>query len=217
MRILLVDDHPMWRDGLRRLLEREPNVEVVAEAGDGRSALQQAHDTRPDIVVMDVGMAGLNGVEATRRICEELPETRVLALSQHRDRQTVASMLQAGAAGYLTKFAAPEEIVRALTAVADDRVYISESLLPMVVEDYVSLLSKGAPRPADMEMTQREREILQLVAEGHSTRSIARRLSISHKTVETHRRNIMRKAGVDTVAGLTKVAIREGLTSLEPR
>jgi DNA-binding NarL/FixJ family response regulator len=208
LRILLVDDHAMLREGLRSILAREPGVEVVGEAADGRAALDAVRALAPDVVVMDVGMADLNGIEATRRIRAESPSTRVIALSTHSDRRYVAGMLEAGARGYVAKVSAYDELRQAVRAVAAGRVYLSPRLA-----------DAGVPAPrvsTTISLAPREREVLQLIAEGHSSPEIAGRLHISGHTVETHRRNIMQKLGLHSVAELTRYAIREGITSLDP-
>jgi DNA-binding NarL/FixJ family response regulator len=209
IRILLADDHALLRDGLRSILARERDVEVVGEAADGRAAVDQARKLAPDVVVMDVGMADLNGIEATRRIRSASPNTRVLALSTHSDRRYVAGMLDAGASGYVVKVSAYDELIRAVRAVVSGRVYLSPA-----VADRAGETRKDASRPEGPAagLAPREREVLQLIAEGHRTPEIARRLRISAHTVETHRRNIMQKLDIHSVADLTRYAIREGIT-----
>jgi DNA-binding NarL/FixJ family response regulator len=217
LRVLLADDHQIMRDGLRALLEAQSGMQVVGEAEDGRTACEMAARLRPDAVVMDIGMPELNGVDATRRIAAELPSVRVIALSMHADRRFVAEMLRAGASGYLVKDAAFEELVDAIRAVTQGRVYLGQGVAGVVVQDYVRRL--GAAPEAEVspisKLSPREREVLQLAAEGNSTKEIASVLGLSVKTVETHRRQIMDKLGTYTLAGLIKIAIREGLTSLE--
>jgi DNA-binding NarL/FixJ family response regulator len=209
IRILLADDHALLRDGLRSILARERDVEVVGEAADGRAAVDQARKLAPDVVVMDVGMADLNGIEATRKIRSASPSTRVLALSTHSDRRYVAGMLDAGASGYVVKVSAYDELIRAVRAVVSGRVYLSPA-----VANRPGAVRKDAARPEGPAATlaPREREVLQLIAEGHRTPEIARRLRISAHTVETHRRNIMQKLDIHSVADLTRYAIREGIT-----
>lgn len=213
-RILLADDHRIVREGLRSLVAGLPGVEVIAEAEDGRTAVELARKLAPQVVVMDIGMPDLNGIEATRRLAAEAPHVRVIALSMHSDNRYVSEMLKAGARGYLLKDAAFEELALALRTVMAGQVYLSPAISRTVVSDYVRHLTAGEPALAAA-LTTREREILQLVAEGASTKEIAARLSISLKTVDTHRQHIMDKLGVRSVAELTKYAVREGLTSLE--
>jgi len=213
-RIVLADDHKIVRDGLRSLLEKQPQYEVVGEAEDGRAAVELARKLTPDLVIMDIAMPDLNGIEATRQIVGGRARTKVLALSMHARAQFVGRMLEAGASGYLLKDSAFEELVDAIRAVFENRVYLSKEITGVVVEDYVHrrTVTKGG---VEVVLTPREREILQLMAEGRSTKEIAADLHVSVKTVETHRQHIMEKLDIYTVAGLTKYAIQEGLTSLE--
>ena len=213
IRIILADDHQIIREGLRSLLEKEPDMEVQAEAENGRHAVELVRKLRPDVVIMDIGMPDLNGVEAARRIMAEDLPIRIIALSMHADRQYVARMLEAGAAGYVLKEGAFEELSTAVRTVLGGKTYLSPRVAGTVVEDYVRHLPED--QRAAAELTPREREVLQLMAEGQTTKQIARDLDVSVKTVETHRRNIMQKLELDSVAELTKYAIREGLTSLD--
>lgn len=212
LNILLVDDHQIVRNGLRALIEQQPDMRVVAEAGDGRTAVRLACELSPDVVVMDIGMPDLNGIEATRQVVSALPGVRVIALSMHSDRRFVAEMLRAGASGYLLKDCAFEELIHALQTVAGDQTYLSPGIASVVVEDYVRHVRTDADAS---DLTPREREALQLLAEGRSTKQIASRLHVSEKTVETHRQNLMEKLNLRSIAELTKYAIRAGLTSLE--
>lgn len=213
MRILLVDDHRIMREGLRVLLEAQPGMVVVAEAENGRRAVQLASEVHPDIVIMDVTMPDLNGIEATRQVLALEPRTKVIALSIHSDRRFVLQMFKAGATGYLLKDCALEELARAIRAVADGQAYLSPGIAGVVVGEFVrGLTTEGSP--GSPSLTPRERELLQLMAEGQSTKDVARVLRISVKTVETHRRQIMEKLQLNSVAELTKYAIREGLTSI---
>jgi DNA-binding NarL/FixJ family response regulator len=214
VRILLVDDHQIVREGLAALIDREPTMEVVGAAVDGREAVTEARDLKPDLVLMDVAMPGLTGVEATRQIVSERPETRVLCLSMHVERRFVSAVLEAGAAGYLLKDCAQAELVEAIRQVIAGRSYLSPAVAATVVEDYAAHLS-GEARAQASPLSGREREVLQLLAEGHSTARIAERLCLSPKTVGSHREHIMRKLGIDSIAGLTKYAIRHGLTGAE--
>jgi DNA-binding NarL/FixJ family response regulator len=215
IRVLLADDHQMLRDGLRAVLSLEDDIEVVGEANDGHGAVEMVGRLAPDVVLMDIGMSGLNGVDATRRIKAESPDVKVIALSTYSDKRYVLSMLEVGASGYVLKAAAVDEMCRAVRAVADGKRYLSPDVAGVVVDARFE-----APAEPDVPLFSalgpREREVLQLLAEGHSSPEIARRLHIAASTVETHRRNIMRKLDVHSVAELTKYAIREGLTSLDP-
>ena len=213
VRVVLADDHQLMREGLRALLEKR-GFEIVGEAPDGRAAVKLARKLSPHVVVMDVAMRDLNGIEAARQIVSEAPGVRVLALSMHRDRQFVARMLEAGASGYLLKDDAAAELARAIREVAEGRTYLSPKIAGIVVADYVERLREGR-EVGCAELTPREREVLQLVAEGHTMRKVAKELSLSVKTVETHRRHIMDKLNIHTAAGLTRYAIQAGLVSVE--
>ncbi len=213
-KIVLADDHKIVRDGLRGLLEKEIDLNVVAEADDGRKAVELVREHHPDLVIMDVGMPNLNGIEATRQIVADAPNTKVIALSMHSRAQFVGRMLDAGARGYLLKDCAYEELVAAVRAVLAHRVYLSKGITGVVVDDYVRRRSVEKPSTLAT-LTPREREILQLMAEGRSTKEIAHELHVSVKTVETHRLHIMEKLDIHSIAGLTKYAISEGLTSLD--
>ncbi|MHC4479887.1 MAG: response regulator [Planctomycetota bacterium] len=214
IRVLLADDHTIVRKGLTALLEDLDGMEVVGEAGDGREALELARELAPDIVLMDVTMPNLNGVEATRQIAEAVPGAKVIALSIHSDRQFIQEMLRAGAAAYVRKGSSVRELSAAIRSVVQGHTYLCPEATDVVTEDYVRQLPSGQGRPYSV-LTAREREVLQLLAEGMSGKSIAASLNISVKTVSTHRRNIMRKLGLNNVADLVKYAVREGLTSLE--
>lgn len=214
IRILLADDHKITRQGLRSLLEKQPDMEVVAEAEEGRTAVRLVQELVPNVVIMDVSMPDLNGMEATRRIVAEFPNVKIIALSMHSDSLFVTEMLRSGASGYLLKDCAFEELERAIRTVMANKTYLSPSISGVVVDDYLHRLSKADFSNSEV-LSDREREVLQLVAEGKSTKQIALKLHISTKTVETHRRQIMNKLDIHTVAELTKYAIRKGLTSLE--
>lgn len=213
-RILLVDDHKIMRDGLRTLLEKHTHLEVIGEAPNGRIAAEQACRLKPDVVIMDVTMPDMNGIEATRRILAESGKIKVIALSMHADRRFVAEMLNAGVAGYLLKDCAYEELFQAIHTVMANRTYLSPEIAGILVEDYKTRLTK--PRILDPSpLTARERESLQLLAEGKTTKEIASALDVSNKTIDTYRQQIMKKLKLHSVAQLTKYAIREGLTTLE--
>lgn len=211
MRILIADDHQMFRQGLRLLLESQPDVEVVAEAGDGRTALQMAAEHAPEVVVMDVSMPDLNGIDATRQILANAPPGKmphIIALSAHADQHFAEQMLAAGACGYVLKHAAFPEMMEALSTVLAGKIYLSPT---------VASAARGAAGETSTsgKLSPREREILQLLAEGKAMKEIAAVLGVSIKTVETHRRTMMSKLGLYSVAELTKYAIREGVTSVE--
>jgi DNA-binding NarL/FixJ family response regulator len=214
IRILLADDHKIVRDGLRSLLQAEADLEVVGEAANGREAVRLAQELSPDVVVMDVGMPDLNGIEATRYIAGGASGAKVIALSMHSDRRFVEGMLAAGATGYLLKDSAFEELARAIRTVAAGRTYLCPLVAGVVVQTLVRASHAVQPARSPV-LTPREREVLQLLAEGKSTKQIAGTLGVSVKTVETHRSRIMDKLDVHSVPELTKYAIREGLTSLE--
>ncbi|MBN2019990.1 MAG: response regulator transcription factor [Sedimentisphaerales bacterium] len=214
IRVLLADDHKITRQGLRSLLEKQTDIEVVAEAENGRAAVRLAAEVAPDVIIMDLTMPDLNGVEATRQILSQSPDIKIIALSMHSDALFVTEMLKSGAAGYLLKDCAFEELTRAIKTVIEKKTYLSPSISGVVVEDYIHRLSKTDFVDFDV-ISDREREVLQLMAEGNSTKQIAQKLHISVKTVETHRRQIMNKLDIHTVAELTKYAIRKGLTSLD--
>jgi DNA-binding NarL/FixJ family response regulator len=214
IRVLLADDHQMLRDGLRAVLALESDIEVIGEADDGHAAVEMAGRLAPDVVLMDIGMYGLNGVEATRRVKAANPNVKVIALSTYSDKRYVLSMLEAGASGYVLKAAAVDEMCRAVRAVAGGKRYLSPDVAGVVVDAHLGSSAQSDASSSSV-LGPREREVLQLLAEGHSSPAIGRRLHIAPSTVETHRRNIMRKLDVHSVAELTKYAIREGLTPLD--
>jgi DNA-binding NarL/FixJ family response regulator len=213
MQILLADDHPIVREGLKALLEKEDDFQVVALADNGRDAVQQALAHRPDIVLIDVGMPEMNGIEATRRIAAELSQTRILVLSMYSERRFVMEALQAGARGYILKDGAFEELAGAIRAVAAGDFFLSPKITGSVIQDFMRKSLSGG-ESAFTQLTNREREVLQLIAEGKSTKEIAFIFNVSPKTVETQRQHVMRKLNITNVAELTKYAIREGLTTL---
>jgi two-component system response regulator NreC len=213
VRILIADDHKIFREGLRTLLQNRGDIEVIGEADNGRTVVALAAELRPDVIIMDVAMPDLNGIEATRQISGGSLATKVLALSMHSDSRFVTRMLQAGAQGYLLKDCAFEELALAIDTIVGDGVYLSPGVTGVVVRDYVHHLAEGDAGIAAL--SPREREVLQLVAEGLTTKDIAAKLHISVKTVETHRKQIMDKLEIRSVAELTKYAVREGLTSLD--
>jgi DNA-binding NarL/FixJ family response regulator len=214
IRILLADDHKITREGLRSLLEKESDMKVVAEAEEGRTAVRLTRELVPHVVIMDVSMPDLNGMEAARQITGESPDVRIIALSMHSDALFVTEMLKSGASGYLLKDCAFEELARAIRTVVVGKTYLSPAISGVVVDDYLHRLAKSDFSGPQV-LSSREREVLQLLAEGKSTKQIALKLHISAKTVETHRRQIMDKLDIHSVAELTKYAIRKGFTSLE--
>lgn len=214
IKIIVADDHQILREGLVALLGKQPDFAVVAEAQDGRSAVRLAQELEPDLVIMDIGMPGLNGIEATRQILAHRPETKVIALSMHSDKRFVTEMLKAGAVGYLLKYCASEELVTAIRTVLSHRIYLSPDIAGVVVEDYVRKTAT-TEATAFNRLSPREREVLQLLAEGKSTRQIATDLHVSVKTIEVHRKQIMDKLGLQSLAELIKYAIREGLTTID--
>ena len=214
IKVLLVDDHAIIREGLRSLLDKQSEMEVIADTDDGRKAIEFVRELSPDIVIMDITMPGLNGIEATRQITAEFPDVKVIALSIHSKRRFVADMLSAGATGYILKECLFDELVQAIKAVAAGGRYLSPRITDVVVSDYVKRLSATADSPFEA-LKAREREVLQLVTEGKSTKQIALELHVSTKTIEANRRQIMEKLNIHSVAELTKYAVREGLTTLE--
>ena len=213
IKILLADDHKIMRAGLRSILEKQPDMEILGEAQNGLVALQLAKKLRPDLIIMDISMPDLNGIEATSRILAELSGLRVLALSMHSDRGFLIKMLKAGASGYLLKDCASEELIDAVHVIMKNRLYISPAMVDDMVRGYVQMASRE-DLSAFSVLTTRERDVLQRLAEGKSVKEIAHDLNISVKTVETFRHRIEDKLNLNSIAELTKYAIREGLTSL---
>ena len=213
LRIVIADDHRLFLLGLRQFLGKQPGVRVVGEAVTGLEAVTAAAEHRPDILLLDISMPELNGIEAARRIHEETPGTRVIILSMHADRRYVTEALRAGARGYLLKNCPPEEVLRAIRRVMSGQFHLAEGV-EQVVAEYVQASGPGGYSAFGV-LSSREREVLQLLAEGKSTRQIGDLLSVSAKTVETHRQHIMDKLHLRTVAELTRYAIREGLSPLD--
>lgn len=213
IRLLLVDDHQVVRAGLRMLFQAEQDLEIVGEVGSGEEALKAVQNLKPDVVLMDVVMSGMSGIEATRRIKEISPNTAVLALTMHEDEQYFFEMLQAGASGYVPKRAAPDDLVSAIRVVSQGNVFLYPTLAGLLVKDYLQR-AESQETPGDRELTPREQEVLTFIAEGYTNREIAEALVISVKTVDRHRENIMRKLDLHSRVGLVKYAIEKGLISL---
>jgi len=214
IRIILADDHAILRHGLSKSFQQEEDFKVVGQAKDGRSTVELAKELLPDVVVMDIAMPDLNGVEATRQITKECPNVKVVGLSMHSTDKYVREMFRAGAKGYLLKDCLFEELTQAIRTVVDGKTYVSPSVGQTVVEDYIN--KPDDPRSAFRVLSEREREVLQLLAEGKPTKQVAKHLHISPKTVEAHRLRIMEKLEIDNIAQLTKYALQEGLTPPEP-
>ena len=213
IKILLVDDHKILRDGICSIVKGYPDMEVIGEAADGKTALRLVEELSPDVVIMDISMPDLNGIEATRRIIANHPNIKVIALSMHHDKQFVSEIFKAGASGYLLKDCAFDELEHAVNIVMDGKTYINPQIASLVIESLVNQPQATSQKAFSL-LTDREREVLQLIAEGQSTKEIATKLSVSAKTIESHRRQVMGKLNIRNVAKLTKYAIREGLTSI---
>ncbi|MBN2181526.1 MAG: response regulator transcription factor [Sedimentisphaerales bacterium] len=214
IRIVIADDHGIVREGLRSLLGKQQDMEIVGEAADGRKALELVRELMPDVVVMDITMPNLNGVDSTRQIVGEFPNLKVIALSMHSCTMFVADMIKAGASGYLLKDCLFDELVEAIRIVCDGGTYLSPGVISVVVNDYVNRLTTTSHRPLES-LTDREREVLQLIGEGKNTKQIAMRLHVSTKAIEANRRKIMEKLHTQSIADLVRWAILGGLTSLE--
>jgi len=218
IRVLIADDHTILRDGIRLLLSAQPDIQVVGEAVDGRDAVAKARDLKPDLILMDIAMPRLNGLEATRQILQENPDIAVLVLTMHDSQEYVVQILEAGAAGYVLKKAASSELVSAIRAVAQGDAFLYPSITKQLIEDYLRRMQVSADH-ADVEkrdvLTDREREILQLIAEGYTSAQIAEMLNLSIKTVRTHRAHIMEKLDLHDRSALVKYALQKGITHLE--
>ena len=213
IRVLLADDHQLMRSGIRLMLEREADLSVVGEAGDGREAVALAKSLRPDVVVMDIGMANLNGIEAAQQMTGDRPEIAVVMLSMHSDESYVLRALKAGARGYLLKDSAEADLIKAVHAVAGGKSFFSPAVSKVLLDDYVRKLRRSGTEDAYDLLTPREREILQLIAEGKSNKDIANLLNLSVYTVESHRANLMEKLNVRGLPELILYAVRKGIIS----
>ena len=214
IKVILADDHKIMRDGLKSMLEKQRDIEIIAEASDGRTTVELAIKLKPDVIIMDVAMPDMNGIEATRQIIKKSPKIKVVALSMHSDKQFILEMLNAGASGYLLKDCAFHELINAIHSVASNRSYLSPEIADAMIKEYKHVISKESLSVFSL-LTSRERQVLQLIAEGKTTKEIAYTLKVSTKTIETYRQQIMYKLDIHTIAGLTKYAVREGLTSIE--
>ncbi|MDQ7798666.1 MAG: response regulator transcription factor [Candidatus Edwardsbacteria bacterium] len=213
LKIIIADDHKIVREGLKTLLEKQSGIKVVAETSDGLAVVKLAQEHLPDLVIMDITMPGLNGIGATRRVKEICPAAKIMILSMHADRRYVVEALKAGARGYLLKDSAFEELIQAIKSIVKGKIYLSSDITDVLVRDYLIKERDADPGVYSL-LSAREREVLQLLAEGKSTRQTADKLSISVKTVETHRQQLMQKLNLHGIAELTKYAVREGLTTL---
>ncbi len=214
IKVLLADDHKILREGLIALLKKQRDIELIGEAEDGQEAVRKTLELKPDVVIMDIGMPELNGIEATRQIKAAIPDIKVIALSIHSDKRFVTGMLKAGALGYLLKDSAFKELVQAINTVNDNKTYIGSGITDIIVKDYLQQLNKGTSTP-DSPLSERENEVLRLLAEGNNAKEIASLLNVSPKTVETHRQHIMEKLNIHNLVDLVKYAIQTGLISLE--
>ncbi len=210
IKIVLADDHKILRDGLRNIIEKVTNFKVIGEADNGREALKICSELKPDIVIMDVAMPELNGIEATRQIVQENPECKVIALSMHSDKRFITGMFKAGAFGYMLKDSASNDLIKAIKTVSANQKYVCTKISGIILNELVNNSMEE-----ETGLSQREKEILQLIAEGKSSKEIGELLFLSSKTVDTHRKNIMDKLELRTLPELTKYAIRSGLTTLD--
>ncbi len=210
IKILLVDDHKLLRDGLRNIIEQKSNMEIIGEASDGREAIKIASKLQPNVIVMDVAMPGLNGIEAAKKINKNHPEIKIIGLSMHSEKQFIQGMFKAGAFGYLLKDGDADELITAISTVMENKKYLSKD----INQEYLTLIKNGKNLEKS-ELSFREKEVLQLIAEGKSSKEIGEVLFLSSKTVDVHRNNIMKKIELHTISELTKYAIQKGLTTLD--
>src|SRR5689334_20020182 len=210
LKVMIVDDHPVVRKGLQTCLARQDRIKIVGEACDGDEALRKARELAPDIILMDISMPGLNGLAVTELLRMEVPNVKVLILTMHNNREYIFRIIQAGAHGYVSKGAAPDELVRAIQSVCDGEPFFSAEVARAAMSQFVS---SGGKKEPFAQLTQREREVLALIADGQSNKEIASQLGIGVRTIETHRERIMRKLGIHTIAGLTRFAIMSGVVS----
>lgn len=215
IRVLLADDHKIMRDGLKALLEKAEDIDVIDEAADGSESVRKALEERPDVIVMDLTMPGMSGIEATRRIVEADPDARILALSMLQDRGCVVESLKAGAKGYLIKNCAAEELLIAIRALAAGGSYLCAKITDLVIRDYALANTDNPSSGSSSELSNRELEVLRLIAEGKSTKEIAYMLNVSVKTIDVQRSSIMKKLNLHSIAALTKYAVRNGLSPIE--
>lgn len=213
LRLLLADDHTLVRHGFRKILEERPEWEVVAEVGDGREAVRKAVALRPDVAVLDVGMSVLNGIDAAQQISRKVPETRILMLSMHADEAYVTRALQAGATGYMVKDSAAKDLLKGIAAVAAGQSFFSPGIAKLMLDDYVRRVAGTGVADRYESLSEREREIFQLVAEGRTNKEVAAFLDISPATVETHRARILQKLAIHNTAELVLYAVRRGVIS----
>jgi two-component system response regulator NreC len=214
LRLLVADDHKIFRQGIKKLLDEESDLNIVGEAADGREAVQKATELKPDVILMDIAMANLNGLEATKKIKKVLPSTRVIMLTMHKNEEYILQSFQAGASGYILKEGAVEELVSAIRSIYQDKSFLSPTISKTLIDAYLRKMETGKTEtPFDL-LTDREREVLQLIAEGYTNREVAKALFISVKTVEAHRAHIMQKLNIHDIAKLVKYAIQKGLVDM---
>jgi len=214
VKLLVADDHKIFRQGIKKLLEEEPDLQVVGEAADGRETIKKATELKPDVILMDIAMANLNGLQATKQIKKILPDTKVIMVTMHKNEEYVLQSFQAGASGYILKEGAVEELVSAIRTIHQDKSFLSPAISKTLIDAYLRKMETGKTEtPFDL-LTDREREVLQLIAEGYTNREVAKSLFISVKTVEAHRAHIMQKLNIHEIARLVKYAIQKGLVDL---
>ncbi len=214
IKLMVADDHKIFRQGIKKLLEEEPDLQVAGEAANGREAVKKATELKPDVILMDIAMANLNGLEATKQIKKVLPDVKVIMLTMHKNEEYVLQSFQAGASGFILKEGAVEELVSAIRSIHQDKSFLSPTISKTLIDAYLRKAETGKTEtPFDL-LTDREREVLQLIAEGYTNREVAKALFISVKTVEAHRAHIMQKLNIHEVAKLVKYAIQKGLVDL---